>query len=153
LFWGGAIVFDETMKARVLTPEARSGYNGTSTYDVVREYQESFARARPDADAAARMSYLELKLRLPELLLMRVDKITMATSVEGPRAVSRSSLDRIRHEPAARIENQGTDRQAHSEARARIDLAARCSLQTEARVRRAGARMVSGRWKALSWSS
>jgi asparagine synthase (glutamine-hydrolysing) len=27
--------------------------------------------------------YLELKLRLPELLLMRVDKITMATSVEA----------------------------------------------------------------------
>jgi asparagine synthase (glutamine-hydrolysing) len=83
LFWGGAIVFDETMKARVLTPAARDSYNGTSTYDVVREYQETFARARPDADAAARMSYLELKLRLPELLLMRVDKITMATSVEA----------------------------------------------------------------------
>ena len=29
------------------------------------------------------MSYLELKLRLPELLLMRVDKMTMATSVEA----------------------------------------------------------------------
>jgi len=29
------------------------------------------------------MTYLELKLRLPELLLMRVDKITMATSVEA----------------------------------------------------------------------
>ena len=28
------------------------------------------------------MIYLELQLRLPELLLMRVDKITMATSVE-----------------------------------------------------------------------
>ena len=36
-----------------------------------------------NADAAARMTYLELKLRLPELLLMRVDKITMATSVEA----------------------------------------------------------------------
>ena len=29
------------------------------------------------------MIYLELKQRLPELLLMRVDKMTMATSVEG----------------------------------------------------------------------
>jgi asparagine synthase (glutamine-hydrolysing) len=83
LFWGGAIVFDETMKSSVLTREARAKYNGTSTYDVVRQYQESFAAARPDADAAARMTYLELKLRLPELLLMRVDKITMATSVEA----------------------------------------------------------------------
>jgi asparagine synthase (glutamine-hydrolysing) len=83
LFWGGAIVFDETMKARVLSAEMRARYRGLSTYDVVRQYQEAIAVARPDADAAARMTYLELKLRLPELLLMRVDKITMATSVEA----------------------------------------------------------------------
>jgi len=83
LFWGGAIVFDETMKSRVLTPETRANRNGTSTYDIVRQYQEAFDSACPDADAAAGMTYLELKLRLPELLLMRVDKITMAASVEA----------------------------------------------------------------------
>src|SRR5437588_7000390 len=83
LFWGGAVVFDETMKSRVLSTEMRARYNGVSTYDVVRNYQEAIAAARPDADAAARMTYLELKLRLPELLLMRLDKITMATSVEA----------------------------------------------------------------------
>src|SRR5882672_4074973 len=83
LFWGGAVVFDETMKPAVLSPEMRARYNGLSTYNVVREYQETIAAARPDSDYAARMSYLELKLRLPELLLMRVDKITMATSVEA----------------------------------------------------------------------
>ncbi len=83
LFWGGAVVFDETMKPGVLSPEMRAQYNGLSTYDVVRQYQETIAAARPHADYAARMTYLELKLRLPELLLMRVDKITMATSVEA----------------------------------------------------------------------
>ncbi|HXI61398.1 MAG TPA: asparagine synthase (glutamine-hydrolyzing) [Pyrinomonadaceae bacterium] len=83
LFWGGAIVFDEMMKSRVLTRETRANRNGTSTYDIVRQYQEAFDSACPDADAAARMTYLELKLRLPELLLMRVDKITMANSVEA----------------------------------------------------------------------
>src|SRR5437016_14098177 len=61
----------------------RARYNGLSTYNVVREYQETIAAARPDSDYAARMTYLELKLRLPELLLMRVDKLTMATSVEA----------------------------------------------------------------------
>jgi asparagine synthase (glutamine-hydrolysing) len=83
LFWGGAVVFDETIKPNVLSPEMRGRYNGLSTYNVVREYQETIAAARPDSDFAARMTYLELKLRLPELLLMRVDKITMATSVEA----------------------------------------------------------------------
>ncbi len=83
LFWGGAVVFDETMKLRVLSPEMRGRYDGSSTHDVVRQYLETIASARPDSDYAARMTYLELKLRLPELLLMRVDKITMATSVEA----------------------------------------------------------------------
>lgn len=83
LFWGGAVVFDETMKSNLLSLEMRARYNGLSTYEVVRQYQETIGSLRPDADAAARMSYLELKIRLPELLLMRVDKITMATSVEA----------------------------------------------------------------------
>jgi asparagine synthase (glutamine-hydrolysing) len=83
LFWGGAIVFDETLKSRVLSMFMRAHYNGLSTHDVVREFRDKIARARPQADYAAMMTYLELKLRLPELLLMRVDKITMATSVEA----------------------------------------------------------------------
>src|SRR5213078_3497087 len=57
--------------------------DGLSSYDAVRKHLEHIAQARPDSDFAARMTYLELKLRLPELLLMRVDKITMATSVEA----------------------------------------------------------------------
>jgi asparagine synthase (glutamine-hydrolysing) len=40
-------------------------------------------RERPASDFLARMTYLELKLRLPELLLMRVDKLTMAASIEA----------------------------------------------------------------------
>ncbi len=83
LFWGGVGVFDETTKPKVLSPELRARHNGLSTHDVVRQYLDTIERERPDADFAARMSYLELKLRLPELLLMRVDKITMATSVEA----------------------------------------------------------------------
>lgn len=83
LFWGGVGVFDETTKPKVLSPELRAGYNGMSTHDVVREYLDRIGRERPQSDFAAQMTYLELKLRLPELLLMRVDKITMATSVEA----------------------------------------------------------------------
>lgn len=83
LFWGGVGVFDQTTKPKVLSPEMRARHQELATYDIVRQYQETIARARPDSDFAARMTYLELKLRLPELLLMRVDKITMATSVEA----------------------------------------------------------------------
>jgi asparagine synthase (glutamine-hydrolysing) len=83
LFWGGAIVFDEDFKRRVLSSEMSAEVNGLSSYDAVKDHLDHVARVRPDSDFAARMSYLELKLRLPELLLMRVDKMTMATSVEA----------------------------------------------------------------------
>jgi asparagine synthase (glutamine-hydrolysing) len=83
LFWGAAIVFDEKQKGHLLSTRMRARLGGLSSYDVVREDLERVARKRPMSDFLARMTYLELKLRLPELLLMRVDKMTMATSVEA----------------------------------------------------------------------
>lgn len=83
LFWGGAVVYDETFKPRVLSQSLRARMNGLSSLHVVEPYLKQIEQERPDSDFLARMTYLELKLRLPELLLMRVDKITMATSVEA----------------------------------------------------------------------
>ncbi|HET6670003.1 MAG TPA: asparagine synthase (glutamine-hydrolyzing) [Pyrinomonadaceae bacterium] len=83
LFWGATIVYDESLKRRVLSTQMRERFNGTSSLDAVAGDLERIQRERPHADFLARMTYLELKLRLPELLLMRVDKITMATSVEA----------------------------------------------------------------------
>lgn len=81
LFWGGAIVFDEEFKRRIL-PRIEN-FNGLSSYHAVKDHLERVTTLRPNSDFAARMSYLELKMRLPELLLMRVDKMTMANSVEA----------------------------------------------------------------------
>jgi asparagine synthase (glutamine-hydrolysing) len=83
LFWGGAVVYDETFKPRVLSQSLRKRMNGLSSLQVIEPYLKNIEQQRPDSDFLARMTYLELKLRLPELLLMRVDKITMATSVEA----------------------------------------------------------------------
>ncbi len=83
LFWGGAIVYDEALKPRVLSRSMRERWAGRSSLEVVNSYLDYIERERPASDFLTRMIYLELKLRLPELLLMRVDKITMATSVEA----------------------------------------------------------------------
>lgn len=83
LFWGGVVVYDETSKPRVLSERMRREWGERSSLEVVRPLLEHIERERPRSDFLARMTYLELKLRLPELLLMRVDKITMATSVEA----------------------------------------------------------------------
>lgn len=83
MFWGGVVVYDEGTKQRLMSNRMRAERNGSSSLAAVEKYLSHIARERPDSDFLARMTYLELKLRLPELLLMRVDKITMATSVEA----------------------------------------------------------------------
>ncbi|MEW6210517.1 MAG: asparagine synthase (glutamine-hydrolyzing) [Acidobacteriota bacterium] len=85
LFWSGALFFDETQKHQLLAPafKARLGGGHISSHSVVREILDRLLSEKPEADQLERMIYLDLKLRLAELLLMRVDKITMATSVEA----------------------------------------------------------------------
>jgi len=78
-FLGGAVTFYRN-ELRALAPSALAGADPEET--VARIYRE-FDQARPGGDFAARVAYLEFMLRLPELLLMRVDKMTMAASVEG----------------------------------------------------------------------
>ncbi len=85
LFWSGALFFDETQKHQLLSREFKARFNGShlSSHSVVKEILDRLLAEKPEADQLERMIYLDLKLRLAELLLMRVDKITMATSVEA----------------------------------------------------------------------
>ena len=78
-FWGGAIAFTGDLRRRVLTDAA----NGADPYAVVEQLWRDAEREYPGADLLQKMTYVELKQRLAELLLMRVDKMTMATSVEA----------------------------------------------------------------------
>jgi asparagine synthase (glutamine-hydrolysing) len=82
-FWGGAIAFKGTQRETILSPSARSRCATHDPYRVVAALWDRIARAKPDSDFGERMVYLELKQRLAELLLMRVDKMTMAFGVEA----------------------------------------------------------------------
>src|SRR4029077_2888928 len=53
------------------------------SFGVVSDFRRSLLRAQTDPDPLTCMVYNEFKLRLPELLLMRVDKIGMSTSIEA----------------------------------------------------------------------
>jgi asparagine synthase (glutamine-hydrolysing) len=86
LFWGGAIAFTEAQKEDLLSLTYRSGLsNGRviSSYPQIDSHLSKMRREKPRASFLEQMIYLELKIRLPELLLMRVDKISMSTSVEA----------------------------------------------------------------------
>jgi asparagine synthase (glutamine-hydrolysing) len=87
LFWGGAEAFGEAGKGRLLGPAYRARMGDLSSWDVIRPYRQRFEARTADLPGASDyvnwMAYLDLRLRLPELLLMRVDKMSMATSIEA----------------------------------------------------------------------
>jgi asparagine synthase (glutamine-hydrolysing) len=82
LWWGGAIAFYELGLERITSPGFRRELNGETPRDVIAAIAADAQRlgARDELD---RMIYQDLRLRLPELLLMRVDKLTMANAIEA----------------------------------------------------------------------
>ena len=82
LFMSSAIAYYELEKGRILSPDFNRLMASTDSFDIVAPYYEKIAAARPDATFLQTMTFIELQLRLPELLLMRSDKMSMANSVE-----------------------------------------------------------------------
>lgn len=86
LFWGGAVAYTEALKEDLLSSQYRQQLsNGRlmSSYPQVEAYLSKLHQEKPNAGFLEQMIYLELKIRLPELLLMRVDKVSMSTSIEA----------------------------------------------------------------------
>lgn len=82
VFWGGAQSYTETHKKRLLSPDMQKKFRGRTAWDAIRPIRERFESIAPDPSALNWMSYLDLNFRLPELLLMRVDKMSMGVSLE-----------------------------------------------------------------------
>lgn len=83
VFWGGAEAFPEALKRKLLSERLKKKFKKLSSYEVIEKFYMRFKEATWDQSALSWMGYLDLNFRLPELLLMRVDKMTMATSLEG----------------------------------------------------------------------
>jgi len=97
LFWGGAVCWWGDRRAR-LTPRRdpfRSeidcpvpgllpdSHRALDSHAVVSHYIGGLTGRLAEPEVLQKIPYIEMKLRLPEHLLMRVDKLTMAHSVEA----------------------------------------------------------------------
>jgi asparagine synthase (glutamine-hydrolysing) len=83
IFWGGAEAFTELEKTSILSPRLRQQLAGLSSWSVLEPIRKRFEEKCWQRSPLQWMSYLDLNCRLPELLLMRIDKMTMGTSLEG----------------------------------------------------------------------
>ena len=83
LFWGGAEAFTDGEKQRLLGPAVRDQLRGLTSWEAIRPIRDRFDGAAWERSHVNWMSYIDLSMRLPELLLMRVDKMSMGVSLEG----------------------------------------------------------------------
>src|SRR6266436_8948205 len=83
VFWGGAEVFSDSQKQRLLSPRLCKRFSGFSSWEALRPIHQRFEEKSWEPSPLNWMTYLDLNLRLPELLLMRVDKMSMAVSLEA----------------------------------------------------------------------
>jgi asparagine synthase (glutamine-hydrolysing) len=82
VFWGGAEAFVEAQKKLLLSQRLRRDLRNLSSWDALAPIRLRFESNAWERSPLNWMTYLDLNLRLPELLLMRVDKMSMGVSLE-----------------------------------------------------------------------
>jgi asparagine synthase (glutamine-hydrolysing) len=98
-FWSGAMVFPDLMKIQLVDSDGIAAmqddrhanlaglldpeYLKLDSFNIVRSFLDPLDSNFPGSDPLTRMIHSEFRLRLPELLLMRVDKIGMSESLEA----------------------------------------------------------------------
>ena len=83
IFWGGAEAFTETQKQKLISPRLRTKLKGLTSWEAIKPIRKKFEERAWEKSIVNWMSYMDLNMRLPELLLMRVDKMSMGVSLEG----------------------------------------------------------------------
>src|SRR5262249_17812313 len=83
IFWGGAEAFTETQKRRLLSLRLRAKFAHFSSWEAVAPIYQRFREKAWEQTPLQWMSFVDLNMRLPELLLMRVDKMSMGVSLEA----------------------------------------------------------------------
>lgn len=83
VFWGGAEAFSEFEKNELLSTRIKALSGPDSFWPILEPIWNRFQEKAWEASTLHWMTYLDLKLRLPELLLMRVDKMSMGVSLEA----------------------------------------------------------------------
>ena len=83
VFWGGAESFVEAEKQKLISNDVKKEIGGLNSWDALSPIYDRFQEKAWEKSHLNWMSYLDLSMRLPELLLMRVDKMSMGVSLEG----------------------------------------------------------------------
>ena len=85
IFWGGLDEYDvltDQQKRALLSPTLRKKFSDLSSWDVIRPFWDRYQSQAWEISPLNWMSYIDLKVKLPEVWMMRNDKMGMGVSLE-----------------------------------------------------------------------
>jgi asparagine synthase (glutamine-hydrolysing) len=82
VFWGGAEAFSEAQKMKILSPRLKRRFKGYTSWEALKPIRQRYEEKAAEKSHLNWMTNVDLNLRLPELLLMRIDKMSMGVSLE-----------------------------------------------------------------------
>lgn len=82
VFWGGAEALPHNMRLSLMSDELIHRQGTETSWAAIEPIWQRF-QEKGGGSRLRWMTYLDLNFRLPELLLMRVDKMSMGVSLEG----------------------------------------------------------------------
>jgi asparagine synthase (glutamine-hydrolysing) len=83
IFWSGSECFTHNVKMTLLSKRLRKNFQNQTSFDAIEPLWDHFNSKSKSKHPIDWMTFIDLNLRLPELLLMRVDKMSMGTSLEA----------------------------------------------------------------------
>lgn len=83
VFWGGALGFSLIDKENIFSDRLKEATSDYSVWSPLAQTRIRFLNQFKKSDHLKWISYLDLNHRIPDLLMMRLDKMTMACSLEG----------------------------------------------------------------------
>ena len=83
IFWGGAEAFTDLQKKKLLSHKLRKTFGDFTSWEILKPIRQRFEEKAWEKSHLHWMTYVDLNMRLPELLLMRIDKMSMGVSLEG----------------------------------------------------------------------
>lgn len=82
-FWGSRGYLTEMNKQSILSKKMNEKFKHYTTWESIKPIYENFRQNSETESVLNWMTYINLNLRLPELLLMRSDRMCMSVSLEG----------------------------------------------------------------------
>jgi asparagine synthase (glutamine-hydrolysing) len=89
-YWSGSEMFTNAEKQRLLSPRLRKKFKDLNSWSVIEPLRRDFDEKAAERSPLNWMTYVDTRLRLPEWILMRWDRMGMGVGLEARGRLSDS---------------------------------------------------------------